>query len=81
MKQSYQCGWCLEVFSRERRALAEVEALRRVLMIPMTTPFDPPICDSCYAGVMSSAVPTLEVMGETPPATSLGFRNLALLSG
>lgn len=77
-KQTYQCGWCLELFERERRALAEVEALRRVLEIPMTTPFDPPICDTCYRGVMGSAVPVREVVGDVPPTTSLGFPNLLL---
>ena len=77
-KQTYLCGWCLEPFERERRSLAEVEALRRVLQIPMTTPFDPPICDGCYRGVMGSAVPTEEVAGEVPPKTSLGFPNMLL---
>lgn len=77
-KQTYQCGWCLELFERERRPLAEVEALRRVLQIPMTTPFDPPICDGCFSGVMGSAVPVEEVVGDVPSKTSLGFPNMLL---
>lgn len=79
-KQTWKCGWCLELFERERRSLAEVEALRRVLQIPMTTPFDPPICDGCYRSVMGSAVPVEEVAGEKPPTTSMGFPNLLLRS-
>ena len=79
MKQTWRCQWCFEPFERERRSLAEVEALRRVLKIEMTTPFDPPICDSCYRGVMGSAVPETQVAGREPPTTSLGFPNLLLL--
>ena len=78
MKQTYLCGWCLNPFERERRSLAEVEALRRVLKIPMTTPFDPPVCDSCYASVMGSVVPEEAVIGDVPPNTSLGFPNFLL---
>lgn len=77
-KHTWLCEWCLNPFERPRRSLAEVEALRRVLKIPMTTPFDPPICDGCYVNVMGSAVPEEEVQGGKPPVTSLGFPNLLL---
>lgn len=79
-KRTWLCGWCLNPFERPRRSLAEVEALRRVLKVPMTTPFDPPICDGCYGSVMHSVVPEPEVIGEKPPVTSLGFPNLLLRS-
>jgi hypothetical protein len=78
VSQSWQCGWCLNTFTRERRSLAEVEALRRVLLIEMTTPFDPPICDGCYYSVMASAVPEARVQGSSAPNTSLGFPNLVM---
>ena len=72
------CHWCHNPFERERRSLAEVEVLRRALMVDMTTPFDPPICDGCYSHLMGTTVPAPEVLGDKPPATSLGFPNLLL---
>jgi hypothetical protein len=49
-------------------------------MIEMTTPFDPPICDSCFAHVMGTTIPLDEVFGEKPPRTLLGFPNLLLMN-
>lgn len=59
------CKWCFNPLRRGRRAFVEVEALRRVLAVEMTTPFDPPICDGCYAGVMASAA-TPATLRSTP---------------
>jgi hypothetical protein len=58
---SNRCAWCLDFYDRERRSLAEVERLRKVLMIDMTVPFDPPICDACYEQVTMSSLPREEV--------------------
>ncbi len=56
-----RCRWCFGLLDRPRRSLAEVEHLRRVLKIDMTTPFDPPICDGCYDTVVGSALPDEKV--------------------
>jgi hypothetical protein len=47
-------------------------------MVEMTTPFDPPICDSCFDHLVGTTVPSGEVLGEKPPMTSMGFPNLLL---
>ncbi len=47
-------------------------------MVEMTTPFDPPICDSCFNHIMGTTAPVAEVLGDKPPVTSLGFPNLLL---
>lgn len=73
-----RCGWCGGVFDRTRRSLAEVEALRRVLRIEMTTPFDPSVCDGCIYGVTASAVPPDIIAGDKPPVSSGGVVNMAL---
>jgi hypothetical protein len=73
-----RCAWCFDIFDRRRRPLAEVEALRRILMIEMTTPFDPPICNACFNAVVGSAVPPDQVSGEKPPMNPAGLSNLAL---
>lgn len=76
--QSWRCEWCFSPFTRDRRSLAEVEALRKVLKVEMTTPFDPAICDSCFNHIMGITVPEEEVLGVKPPMTSMGFPNLLL---
>ncbi len=70
------CQWCFGLFDRPRRSLAEVEQLRRVLKIDMTTPFDPPICQSCYHTVVGSALPD-EKIGE-PGSSNHGPGNMLL---
>jgi hypothetical protein len=76
-KQGVRCNWCLNPFERTRRPFAEVEALRHVLRVDMTTPFDPPICDGCYNGVMACAVPGERVDGVKAPVAH-GTPNLVL---
>ncbi len=72
-----RCKWCFNVFDvAQRRSLAEVEQLRRVLKIDMTTPFDPPICQSCYHTVVGSALPD-EKIGE-PGSSNHGPGNMLL---
>lgn len=71
-----RCNWCRSIFDRGRRSLAEVEQLRRVLMIEMTTPYDPPICDACYESVVGSAARDLEV-----GTSNHGPSNLLLRTG
>lgn len=73
-----RCAWCFNIFDRGRRPLSEVEALRRVLMIEMTTPFDPPICNECFGAVTGSAVPPDQVEGDVPPMSPMGLANHAL---
>jgi hypothetical protein len=72
-----QCSWCHNLFDRERRSLVQVEALRRALLIDLTTPFDPAICEACYASVVGTAA-DFAVLTERPPLTSLGHPNLLL---
>lgn len=57
MKQTYRCGWCLEIFHREPRTLAEIEELQKTLLItgPAVT-IEPIICDGCYKAVVESAI-------------------------
>lgn len=76
-KQTLRCNWCLNPFEKIRRPFAEVEALRRVVKVDMTTPYDPPICDICYNGVMACAVVNERVDGTKAPIAH-GTPNLVL---
>ncbi len=69
------CRWCFGLYDRPRRSLAEVEQLRRVLKVDMTVPFDPPICQSCYENVVSSAVTDEKLV---PGSSNHGPRNMLL---
>jgi hypothetical protein len=55
MRETHTCGWCLNLFEREPRDPAQIEALRMALHV-LTVPYEPKICDGCYNSVMGSMV-------------------------